>query len=156
MVGELRKVEKVESINPTLQFVISIRRSLQRGDSVLKSAQKSLHQKLDRDLQRQLIIILKAYQDGKEIDWGILKSCSLQRRSAFMVIYAGLCGKPIFDQLCQLEEEILYQIEIETEVFLSTLPVLSMVPLAFLIFPAFMLLLLGPLVRDFFNMLGAN
>lgn len=137
-------------------LILKLKKCLQKGDSVLKSVQKILQQPMEQSIYCQLMIVIRAYQDASCIDWAQFKNCSTQRRALFLIIQAGLQGKPIFDQLCRLEEETLYQIEIETEEFLATLPIHSMLPLTFLIFPAFMLLLLGPLIHDFFNMLGAN
>jgi hypothetical protein len=66
----------------------------------------------------------------------------------------GLKGEPIMERLAEIEEEMKLAMIDCVERHLQRLPVLMLLPLTGLVFPSFMLLLLGPLVGELLRSLG--
>jgi hypothetical protein len=76
------------------------------------------------------------------------------RMALLSVLSAGLTGEAIFDRLIELENEMHQASLDEIEEKLRTLPLKSLLPLLLLQFPAFLLLLFGPILlqlRDSFG-----
>lgn len=73
---------------------------------------------------------------------------NLYQRNLLFILTKGLRGDSISSSLSELEKEFLEVCDEDLERFASRLPSLLMVVTAVLIFPAFMLLILGPIVSD--------
>lgn len=65
------------------------------------------------------------------------------------LIQNGLLGAPIYDHLIRLELEMMQEFERQWKVRLENLPLQLSLPLLLCFFPAYMLLLFGPLVAQF-------
>ena len=72
------------------------------------------------------------------------------------LIERGSQGQPILEALISLENEVDLAAGAELDLHISTLPFKVLMPLLLLQFPAFMLLLLGPLLRELSQQLGAT
>lgn len=70
------------------------------------------------------------------------------------LIERGCTGQPVLEALTALEEEVEIAAQAELDHHLSTLPFKVLMPLLFLQFPAYLILLLGPLVRELQHQLG--
>jgi hypothetical protein len=68
------------------------------------------------------------------------------RRNLILLLEKGLLGEPILQNLTTFAEEVQEQSFAEIELFLAQLPFRMLLPLLFFLFPAFLLLLLGPLL----------
>lgn len=66
----------------------------------------------------------------------------------------GCGGQPISEALLQLQEEVEKAVDHELELHIAGLPFKALVPLLLFQFPAFLLLLLGPIVRELQRSLG--
>jgi hypothetical protein len=77
------------------------------------------------------------------------------QRAFWELISRGLEGQPIVEPLTALEAEIETAANHELDQHLATLPFKALIPLLGLQFPAFALLLLGPLMRELAKGLGA-
>ncbi len=64
------------------------------------------------------------------------------------LLQRGLDGHPIVEPLSGLETEIERAAELDMEAHIATLPFKALLPLMFFQFPAFLLLLVVPLLRD--------
>jgi hypothetical protein len=91
---------------------------------------------------------------GRAIDEALF-STHLQK--AFIhLIERGCGGQPTLEPLRALEAEIEEAARAELELFLAALPFRVMLPMLFFIFPAYLLLLLGPVLRDLTQQLGGS
>lgn len=93
----------------------------------------------------------------------ILKSQNVKSSSEFPtyfqssfwnLISRGCRGQPVLESLEALESEVLVAAEAELEDHLATLPFKVLIPLLLFQFPAYLLLLLGPMLRDLQSQLG--
>lgn len=76
------------------------------------------------------------------------------RRALWDLIERGSAGQPVLEPLGALEEEIEAAAQAELDLHLATLPFKVMLPLLLLQFPAHLILLLGPMLREFRRALG--
>lgn len=64
-------------------------------------------------------------------------------------------GQPITEPLRGLEAEVAQAAQAELESHVATLPFKALIPLLAFQFPAFLIILLGPILRDLHSQLGA-
>lgn len=76
------------------------------------------------------------------------------QRSFWELIERGSNGEPIAGPLAALEDEIERAAEAELDQHISTLPFKVLLPLMAFQFPAHLILLLGPMLRDLGRQLG--
>ena len=70
-------------------------------------------------------------------------------RAVFSLITHGLRGEPVVSRLKELEDEIIRASMDAVDLFVQTLPIKALLPVFFLQFPAFLLILLGPILNAF-------
>lgn len=70
------------------------------------------------------------------------------------LIERGLAGQPTLDHLGALEDEVEKAAQSELEMHVATLPFKVLIPLLLFQFPAYLLLLLGPLLRELSLQMG--
>lgn len=70
------------------------------------------------------------------------------------LISRGCSGQPVLESLESLEAEVALAAEAELDDHLSTLPFKVLIPLLLFQFPAYLLLLLGPMLRELQLQLG--
>ena len=78
------------------------------------------------------------------------------RRALLDLLERGWEGEPILEALDALEEEIREASQSEMDHFVASLPFRAMLPLLLLQFPAYLLLLLGPVCADLMQSLGGS
>ena len=66
----------------------------------------------------------------------------------YNILFIGLSGNSILEGMSRVEVSIYEQIEQEFQKKLQTLPVRMMLPLLFLMFPAYLILMLGPILSN--------
>lgn len=71
------------------------------------------------------------------------------------IIRRGRAGQPVLDALKGLEGEIEIKARAELETHLASLPFKVLIPLLLFQFPAYLILLLGPLLRELQNGFGS-
>jgi len=76
------------------------------------------------------------------------------QKGLITLIERGCAGQPTLEQLLALEKEIESAAEAELELFVATLPFKVLLPLLFFQFPAYLLLLLGPVLRELGRQMG--
>lgn len=76
------------------------------------------------------------------------------RRALWDLIERGCAGQPVLEPLTALEEEIEAAALAELDAHVSSLPFKVLLPLLFLQFPAHLILLLGPMLREVRSALG--
>jgi hypothetical protein len=137
----------MENISPTLTLLLEVRAALDSGYSVrtgivtfLQKPKTSLHHTIAKwfaaiDHQQNLTPI---YKD--------LHPC---RRALFLLLEKGLKGTSIQNHLLELEKEIVLSCESEMEEQIKMLPFKMLIPVLFLMFPAYLILLFGPFLQMF-------
>jgi hypothetical protein len=145
----------MESMNPALALLLAVRRSLERGQSVkigildyLKS--NSCH------FSREVTMWYGVHQQNLPTNEILSRQISSYRQTLLHTLERGLRGEPIYNYLLTLEEEIIAACETSLAESLGQLPFVLLIPLLLFQLPAFLALLFGPLLRQFFEALGSN
>ncbi len=76
------------------------------------------------------------------------------QKAFWNLVERGCAGQPTLDALTELETEVTMACELELDEHLATLPFKVLIPLLLFQFPAYLLLLLGPLLRELGRQLG--
>lgn len=130
----------MEDIAPLLQFVIQIRLKMEQGES-LRTAIKCFVQEHQTDFHPQLLQLLAQGEVKTQIS-------SPLRSTLYALLARGLAGESILPALSSLEREIKENCEDQIQKFVGALPIRLLIPLLLFQFPAFLILLLGPLVSN--------
>ncbi len=135
----------MESLAPPLEVLLLLRLHLESGES-LRLGLKEISQLQQNEFLEVLQEWLLCLEQGLCTDDLIRDLKSPYRRELLRVLELGLQGEPILRRLEELELEMLEASQDEIERFLQKLPVFSLIPVLFLQFPAFILLLMGPIL----------
>jgi hypothetical protein len=134
-------------VNPLFKLVCELRMQMESGISLRPALDAYLQKNEDEfsGLVRQWYIGLQ-HQEGNT---KILNGCtSPYRKVFFQIVESGFKGQMIYEPLCQLEEEVIYACEQELELALQRLPFKLMFPMLALLFPAYLILLIGPIIKQ--------
>jgi hypothetical protein len=137
----------MEGLAPPLKLVLVLRNGIESGDSIRISVQKYLLSE-DDDFARLVATWLARRDHGQSLGNALHELKSPFRQSAMLLLECGLKGESIYQQVLQLEEEILEASTSELDTFISVLPIKMLIPLLLLQFPAFLLVLFGPLLEQ--------
>lgn len=138
----------MEGVSPTLQFLMVVKRCLERGESIRVGLQyywKNHQNEISLQTQRWFM----AYEQGGDWQKVISEIKSPQRRGLLMLLTKGISGQAIYTQLIQLEDEIVQITQEELDQHIAKLPFKVLLPLMLLQFPAFLVLLFGPILAEF-------
>ena len=136
---------------PPLKAVLEIRLQLENGVSVSQAIRAYSQRNLNEPFAKELGIWLFAKEAGKSYNENPFKS--FYRKRLIDLLDCGLQGEPILSALCDLEEDLVFITNEELEQHLQRLPLISLIPLMLFEFPAFFLLLLGPLLLNLLSAL---
>jgi hypothetical protein len=138
----------MEGLAPPLKCLIQIQSSIANGESVRTAIARylqiiSVHDPFSLDVRQFLF----AWEQGQ--DWrAMLRNVeSPHRRALIEVLACGLSGQSISAHLESLRTEITAACDLEIKEHLEMLPLKMLAPLLLFQFPAFLLLLFGPLLR---------
>ena len=133
----------MESLAPPINCILCIEKAFLEGRT-LKSGLKEYFKDLDDDFKQEIADLLRCQMIDKK---SFTKTnTSIYRAALKELIWSGLDGNSISDQLKLLKEEIEGACKIELESFIESIPLKSMVPLLLFQFPSFLLILIGPLL----------
>jgi hypothetical protein len=79
---------------------------------------------------------------------------SSYKRAFWELVERGCAGQPVLDALTALEDEVEQAAQAELDLHIATLPFKVLLPLLLFQFPAHLILLLGPLLRELNRQLG--
>jgi hypothetical protein len=137
----------MEGLNPTLGLILSVRYSIDRGDTVRLALRHYLRHH-DDELSR-LVAQLFSLKERSQDTAGFKATVkSRYARAVLEVLERGFQGEAILQSLLLLEEEVRSSCQIELEEWSSLLPLKALIPLLLLQFPALLMLLFGPLLRQ--------
>lgn len=142
----------MENLSPGLQLLLDVRAALENGSSVRTGLLNFL--KNNRSDFSSLVSSWMLLIDQEQNAGDLLKSLHPCRRALLVLLEKGLRGLPVLGALNDLEREIVQSCEQEIEERVQKLPVLLLLPVLFLMFPAYLLLLLGPILLEILNHAG--
>lgn len=131
---------------PPLKAVLEIRLQMENGVSVSQAVRKYSQRNLDEPFAKNLGLWLFAKETGKNREEQNFNT--FYRRRLVELLDGGLKGEPILEALCDLEEDLIFAANEDLEQHLQKLPFVSLIPLLLFEFPAFFLLLTGPLLLN--------
>lgn len=134
----------MESLAPPLEFCLELRRQIESGESA-RAAIKRICIDNSSPFLREVSDWVLAIDRGLPREQILRRQTSPYRREFLMTLAMAFEGEPIVGRLEELENEMVSACQDELERHLQKLPVLALVPLLFFQFPAFLLLLLGPI-----------
>ena len=145
----------MEGLAPPLKCLIQIQSSIANGESVRSAIARYL-QIVSIDDPFAIVIreFMFAWERGQ--DWRVtLRTVqSAHRRALIEVLACGLAGQSISAHLESLRTEVCAACDLEIREHLEMLPLKMLVPLLLFQFPAFLLLMFGPLLRHLVEELG--
>lgn len=141
----------MEDLAPPLRLCLSLRFDLERNRPMTAAIQSYVAKEKEKDWREAVQMLLLQQQIGGETEKIVKSQKSSYRRAIFSLILRGHRGEPIYSQLCQIEEEMLQASQEELEHFHLALPIRTLMPLLLLQFPAFLILLIGPLLGALFS-----
>lgn len=145
----------MENIAPPLALLLRVKRSLEKGEPVRQGVLNYIRQGGD-EFAGVVIQWLGLIHQGKETRDLVQSIPSLHRRVLLQILERGLCGEPVYNTLLQLENEFVEACQDELSDRIARLPFILLIPLLLFQFPAFLMLLFGPLLQNFFHSLGGQ
>ncbi len=142
----------MENLAPPLQLLYHVRRQIERGMS-LKGGILNYLRSVDDEFSHQVACWLSAIEKKESSHLILNQVHSVYRKELLRLLERGLAGASILHILKSLEEEILSACDNEIQNKITDLPYLAMIPLLLFQFPAFLLLLLGPLLMQLLDLL---
>lgn len=145
----------MEHIAPPLQLILDVKRAIESGSSIRSGVLmflKTNSSEFSRDVSKWVSLL----DQGMDTSIVVHRQRSQYRRSLLELLERAMHGESIHIFLCQLEIEIIDACHDEIARKLSKLPFLLLAPLLLMQFPAFLMLLFGPLLQNFFHSLGAG
>lgn len=136
---------------PPLKAVLEIRLQMENGVSVSQAIRIYSQRNLEDSFAKNLGFWLFAKETGKNYSGEIFNT--FYRKRLIDLLNCGLQGEPILSALCDLEEDLIFSANEDMEQHLQKLPLISLIPLLLFEFPAFFLLLVGPLLLNLLSAL---
>jgi hypothetical protein len=149
----------MDSMNPVLECIWYVEEGIRRGDSVREALlgwadRSAAHQRnggrYHRDFRLQVLLLLRSMEGLSSVAPGALPP---YRENLFQILLAGFRGEAILGDLKLLKDDIQNQLELDMKSHVETLPFKMLVPLLLFLFPAFLILLFGPITRSFLQSL---
>lgn len=132
-------------IVPSISFVKQFRGFVEGGFSIKQSLQKACHRE-SGEFSLKVSLWLSSFERGCPVD----ELFTSHFQQSFMeVVELGLRGAPVLQQVERIEREMEQEFEIQWKAYLETLPMKLAIPLLIFFFPAYLILLFGPLLTQF-------
>lgn len=146
----------MEGLAPPLELLLCVKRSIEKGQSV-KIGVLDYIKCGDPEFSAQVTRWLALLQQGQDTQGHLQSLSSLHRRTLLQVLERGLVrGEAIHAVLTSIEEELVEACHEEITNKIAQLPFIMLVPLLLFQFPAFLILLFGPLLKNFFHSFGGG
>lgn len=140
----------MQKVNSTWSVISKIRFKIITGHSVRSSILDSC-KSLESPLEHELFLWAQRFPRSFA---GTAKLTPAQI-TLVQLLDEGLKGKPIYEPLTQLEQDVRDSILAEIQEHVDKLPFLSLIPLLLLIGPSLFLILVGPLLYSLIRELAA-
>ncbi|MFN7904577.1 MAG: hypothetical protein ACK5P5_05285 [Pseudobdellovibrionaceae bacterium] len=139
------------SLAPIIEFLFLLRKTLEKGHPTKKAIEIYLQSAQSSDFKLELIHFHVSQTQGQPINHVLFSSKFRLRRQLWVLMDRSRQGEPILPFLLALEAEALATFEDIATQNTQKLPFLMMIPLLLFQFPAFGLLILGPLLDIFLH-----
>jgi hypothetical protein len=148
-------------LNPVLSCLMSIEDSITRGDAVRDALMQWLDREnsqqnhYGREFHRELLEFCRKTErrDDNAFEVSNFRCETLFRQSLLTVLLDGFDGNSVLPRLRELRTEVENQLELDMKAHVESLPLKMLVPLLLCMFPAFLILLLGPITQNFMEAL---
>ncbi|HVK62747.1 MAG TPA: type II secretion system F family protein [Bdellovibrionales bacterium] len=138
----------MEGLAPPLKCLVDVQAAIANGETARSGLQKYLSgSAADPDFASALRGFLFSFEQGKDWRTAVAKIKSPYRRALIETIACGMSGQSVSSHLQTLRQEIESAAESEIRHHIEMLPLKMLAPLLVFQFPAFLLLLFGPLLR---------
>lgn len=144
----------MEDLAPPLAVVLQILLGMENGHSFRESLRQLLAQSTADDFHQELQEWYVRKSHNQTTTDLIRGRKSAYRRALLDLFERGWNGEPILEPLQSLKSEIQSAANAELDHFIATLPFRVMLPVLLLQFPAYLVLLLGPVLTDLFKRMG--
>jgi hypothetical protein len=138
------------------ELIYSLESGLSLRDSLLKYIQEeknSSYKEKTRDpFFLKIQIWVKQQESGLAMEDWLQTLKSPVDRQIFGFLYRGIKGESILNHLRIFESELQQRVSLKREQSLSLLSTKLLLPLILLIFPAYLIMLLGPILSEFHNL----
>ncbi|MBL7668943.1 MAG: hypothetical protein JNM39_00535 [Bdellovibrionaceae bacterium] len=145
----------MEGLAPPLELSSEVKRAIEKGLTA-KQGVLNFIRKNQNEFSKQVIRWLNLIEQGQKTDKILTVLKSTHRRCLLQLLERGIRGESIYQQLLTLEGETILACQEEQARFLARLPFLLLVPLLFFLFPAYLILLFGPLLNQFLVQVGGQ
>lgn len=135
----------MESLNPTLKLIWQVKKAIEKGASVRSGIKNYLHDE-SGPWKQVLILWLVKLEQGTNTSELVQNQKSPYRRQLLLILEKGIKGDSILPILAQLEKETQEKVEMDLEEFTLKIPYVLLLPLCLFIFPACLILMLGPFI----------
>lgn len=137
----------MENLNPTLALLLALKFGLEKGLTPKLSAREFLKEPAG-DLVNIVGQWMAVRDAGNNPEYLLKQVKSPHRQALLRLMDRGFLGDTIYPTLVQLEIEVTEAAKAEMDAHISALPIKMLIPLLLLQFPAFLILLFGPLLAD--------
>ena len=146
----------MEGLAPGLKCLVEMQSAIRNGETVRSGVASYLKKSSPHEEFAQQLRALIFAWDQEHSDWrsALHAIRGPYRRALAEVLCAGLAGQSILSQLTDLRVELVRASELELKSFIDLLPIKMLVPLLLFQFPAFLILLFGPLLSKFIQELS--
>ena len=140
----------MENLTPSLSCLYSVKRSLFQGKSLREALLLYINEQ-QKGFAASLAIWLNYVEANSLATLPDLKLSSDYQKSIIVCFEAGMNGQPIQTQLEQLIQEVEAASLLEVDEHIATLPLKALLPVFLFQFPAFLLLIFGPVLSQLLN-----
>lgn len=138
---------KMEGMSPPLICLTEMQMAVRNSEPVRSGLSRYLESAMaSDDFAPELRRFLFAWDQGQEWRDRVGKIKSPHRRALIDLIAMALQGQPILSHLDELRIDLVQATNDEITQHMELLPIKMMVPLLFFQFPAFLILLFGPIL----------
>ncbi|HPI39162.1 MAG TPA: hypothetical protein PLJ21_00050 [Pseudobdellovibrionaceae bacterium] len=140
----------MEGLAPPLKLLLEVKRALEAGETV----RNGVSQYLEKQEDSFSILVqqwLNYNSQNLSTEKLLSKEASIYRVQLLYLLEEGLLGKSIYKKINEFEQEIEAACEREIQDHLDSLHFKVLLPILFFQFPAFLLLLFGPLLNHLKN-----
>ena len=138
----------MENLAPALECALEIQASIAAGETVREGINKFARD-FPGDLSQRLQSFLFQIDQNRGEQFLVELAHTPLQRSLFQLILRSCRGESVGPPLADLTAEMQLASQAQMEEFVQTLPVRMMIPVLLFQFPAFLTLLIGPLLIEF-------
>ena len=139
------------NLTPLLDFLFLLRRNLEKGHPAKWTIENYLQSAAPSDFKSELLRVQLCFIQEQSLQPLLRTSKYRLRRQLWVLIEKSRGGEPILPFLVALESDAICAVEDLADRQTKKLPFLMLIPLLLFQFPAFGLLILGPLLDIFLH-----